>query len=354
MLFIMNELTVGLVGAGGVAYEKHAPSWERDNRVELSAIYEPDPSRRQNLAHEYNITEQYDEFEKIIDSDIDIIDICSPPRFHFEQASKSIKKGKHVLMEKPMWHTNREARQIRKLQKQHNVEFSVIHNNIFRPNIRNTISKKDELGSIHRFEYKEFVGESNDYDNMAYNPDHWSHRLEGGRWMEALPHPVYVADQFIDNLEVKSVTAVKTDSTRPWLEVDEINITLTHDNGIATLQYSTNNDYRRHLELNIFGSKRKFSPIGNLKDDEEMTTQPERYIDETKEFIRAVINKILRVAGFVENSNSDNITSGHETQINKFVSSIIGNEDPPVSWGEIYRTNNIVTSSADTIHNKLK
>ena len=42
-------------------------------------------------------------------SDIDLIDICLPPHLHFSVASDALKAGKHVVCEKPMVPSLREA-----------------------------------------------------------------------------------------------------------------------------------------------------------------------------------------------------------------------------------------------------
>ncbi len=56
-----------------------------------------------------------DEDALIYDEDIDVIDICTPNIHHFESAKKAILAGKHVLCEKPLAITRREADELDRL-----------------------------------------------------------------------------------------------------------------------------------------------------------------------------------------------------------------------------------------------
>ena len=56
-----------------------------------------------------------DEDELINNPDIDVIDICTPNLYHFETLKKAIRAGKHVMCEKPLCITPKEAREIASL-----------------------------------------------------------------------------------------------------------------------------------------------------------------------------------------------------------------------------------------------
>src|SRR5690606_25365930 len=51
----------------------------------------------------------YTDFQQLIDSDLDVIDICVPTPTHVDLAIAAIKSGKHVLCEKPLGRTFAEA-----------------------------------------------------------------------------------------------------------------------------------------------------------------------------------------------------------------------------------------------------
>ncbi len=101
-----------------------------------------------------------DENALIYDSEIDIIDICTPNRYHFESAKKSILSGKHVLCEKPLAITRSEADELDRLAseayKQNKQVCGMVFNNRHLSAIKRAKQLVDEgkLGRILSFDFK--------------------------------------------------------------------------------------------------------------------------------------------------------------------------------------------------------
>ena len=51
-------------------------------------------------------------FDALLEREVDVIDICSPTRFHAEQAMAALRAGKHVICEKPLAPTAAQARAV--------------------------------------------------------------------------------------------------------------------------------------------------------------------------------------------------------------------------------------------------
>ena len=97
-----NPLRVVVVGSGIGAQHIRAFRAAPD-LFEVAAICDIDPQRAGPLAKEHAIPELLTNFETAIRrTDVDIIDICTPPNLHFAQISAAAKAGKHVICEKPI------------------------------------------------------------------------------------------------------------------------------------------------------------------------------------------------------------------------------------------------------------
>jgi predicted dehydrogenase len=80
-----------------------------DRRVRLSAIVETDPARRQALHSRYGVPTSADLEPHLRDPAIDAVIVSTPAASHAALAAAALTHGKHVLVEKPMAVTHREA-----------------------------------------------------------------------------------------------------------------------------------------------------------------------------------------------------------------------------------------------------
>ncbi len=86
--------------------------------------------KSQRVAKEYGIPLATDnEDDLIFHPDVDVIDICTPNIFHFETLKKAILSGKHVLCEKPLCISQREAEEILALPRCEGQILGMVFNN---------------------------------------------------------------------------------------------------------------------------------------------------------------------------------------------------------------------------------
>lgn len=95
--------TVAVVGCGiGRAHidEGYQPS---SDRFRVVAICDIDATRCAAVADEFGVERRVTKFDDLLAmDDVDIIDICTPPFLHFEQITRALMAGKHVICEKPL------------------------------------------------------------------------------------------------------------------------------------------------------------------------------------------------------------------------------------------------------------
>lgn len=100
----MNKIVIGMVGAGR-ATELHMHALQRVSGIPLQfkTIVARRPEQLIPAKEKYGFEiASYDFNDLLNDSDIDVIDICTPPYVHQEMVIKAIQAGKHVICEKPL------------------------------------------------------------------------------------------------------------------------------------------------------------------------------------------------------------------------------------------------------------
>lgn len=123
-----QRLKVGVIGAGAVAQRRHLLEYAARNDVELLAVVDPNTTRAQQVADHFNIPHVLDDYRKALPLGLDAVSICSPNAFHCEQAMAFLKRKAHVLCEKPMTVSLKDARAMMNAAKRANRQLMVAHN----------------------------------------------------------------------------------------------------------------------------------------------------------------------------------------------------------------------------------
>jgi len=108
-------LKAGIIGCGGIANGKHMPSIRRIEELEMVAFCDIIPERAEKAAKEYGTTDAktYKDYKELLKDDkIDVVYVLTPNREHSFITIDALKAGKHVLCEKPMAKTSKEAKEM--------------------------------------------------------------------------------------------------------------------------------------------------------------------------------------------------------------------------------------------------
>lgn len=120
----MEKVNISLIGIGRMG-QFHLNVINQINSINLSGIYDSDEEHLNEISSKYNIN-KFGSLEEAIDK-CDAVIIASPTKFHFDIAKKSIQKGKHVLVEKPMTENFMQAEELEIMVKEKNIIFQVGH-----------------------------------------------------------------------------------------------------------------------------------------------------------------------------------------------------------------------------------
>ena len=94
-----NKLKVGIVGAPrGQSFIRSLQAIEE---TDVIAICDLNIDVVEGVASQFNIDQKYTEFEKMIQSDLDIVVVSTPMPLHAPQSTLALQEGKHVISEVP-------------------------------------------------------------------------------------------------------------------------------------------------------------------------------------------------------------------------------------------------------------
>ncbi|NVN94702.1 MAG: Gfo/Idh/MocA family oxidoreductase [Bacteroidetes bacterium] len=123
-------LRIGIMGAGHLG-KIHIKCIQQIPEYKFVGFFDPDQENAKKVAEEYN-THSFSSIEELID-EVDVVDIVTPTLSHFDCASKSLKRGKHVFIEKPIAASAAEAKKMIELSTEANVKVQVGHVERFNP-----------------------------------------------------------------------------------------------------------------------------------------------------------------------------------------------------------------------------
>jgi len=104
-----RTIRVGVVGTGMGRY--HMEGFAKQENVDLVAICDLNEPEARQFAHQYGVTQVFADYREMFSlKDLDAVSIATPNCLHAPMTIDALRKGKHVLVEKPMALNPREAR----------------------------------------------------------------------------------------------------------------------------------------------------------------------------------------------------------------------------------------------------
>lgn len=168
----MKELNVGIVGLGWVA-GAHIETFKKVKGAKVTAICSRRKHDEAALQQKFGIPlKAYDNYKAMLaDSDIDIVDICTPHPMHAEQAILAAQAGKHLLIEKPIAITFQDARAMRQAIRKAGVKSCVCFEVRFCKEFTLARSVVDQglLGHLHYGEVDYYHGIGPWYGQFGWN-----------------------------------------------------------------------------------------------------------------------------------------------------------------------------------------
>jgi len=245
-----------VIGQGHIG-KRHAEMIRRNPESELIAVCDVLPKDKLGLA---DIQEQFfTNYEELLAAnlDIDVINICTPNGYHAEYAIKALQSKKHVVLEKPIALTKKDAEDIlfKSLEMSRHV-FCVMQNRYSPPSVwLKELVDNNTLGEIFMVKLDCYWNR----DDRYYKKGNWhgNAKLDGGTLFTQFSH-------FIDIMywlfgDVQNIRGNFADFMHKDLTDFEDSGVVTFDfinGGMGNLNYSTAVwDTNLESSITIIGSK---------------------------------------------------------------------------------------------------
>ncbi len=142
-------MKVGVIGAGYWG-KKHVAEYLAipGTEVVISDLLE---ANRKACEEKFHVKTAENYARILSDRSVSAVSICTPNETHYEICRKALKKGKHVLLEKPMTLSGREARKLVALAEERKLLLAVGHVFRFNNAIKRAreMARRGELGEIY-------------------------------------------------------------------------------------------------------------------------------------------------------------------------------------------------------------
>src|SRR5260370_42572020 len=140
----MKATTVGIIGCGYWG-PNLLRNFAENDAAELRWICDLDELRLAAMSRRYPAAQTTTEYQDFVrDSDLDAVAVVTPVATHFEIAKELLRAGKHVLLEKPLTATVRQAGERIELAEANNLTLMVDHTFVYTGAVRRM--KEIEIG----------------------------------------------------------------------------------------------------------------------------------------------------------------------------------------------------------------
>jgi predicted dehydrogenase len=147
---VVKKLRWGVAGCGRYAEHTFIPTMKFLRRSIVQSIFSHNLNRAKELAEKSGATGYFDNYDDFLKSDIDCVFISSVNAQHHEQVIKAAQAGKHILCEKPMALSSKQAGEMVEACKQNNVLLAVNFVHRLHPQIMKAkeLIKSQKIGKL--------------------------------------------------------------------------------------------------------------------------------------------------------------------------------------------------------------
>lgn len=335
----MARVRFGVVGVGGIG-RHHAEVATQVEELELAAVADVAYERAKEVAERLNVR-AYESFLDMLEKEqLDAISVCTPHPTHAEVAVEAMKRGVHVLTEKPMAATVSQCLTMIREARKRGAKLGVVFQNRFEPRLRRakSIVVSGGLGDVYRGLLRYGT-----YRDMAY----FASAAWRGRWATEgggvlINQAVHFIDIFLWLLDRRPVEVFAYAGTLGHdIEVEDLaSAVVLFGNECQGLIQCSTLDYPDMLNVEVRGDK------GMLLIETSPRRVEQGFRHETRVFLyrnappirRAVYSSLKpgaqRVCYSVEEIAAEEPFLGHEAVLRDFARAVLEDREPEVPGEE--------------------
>jgi UDP-N-acetyl-2-amino-2-deoxyglucuronate dehydrogenase len=317
-----NRLGIGIIGCGGVSKVHGAAFKEFSDLCQIVAVCDVVPALALGRMKEWNASAVYDDYHNLLADDrIDAVSICTPHYLHAPVAIDSTRAGKHVIVEKPMSISVRQATEMIHAARENGVTLGGIFQNQYTPN--NRFIHREVVPLLGEIQFSYLVTQHY-RDAKYYARDPWRGTWEqegGGVFVNQAIHAWDMFQSY--NGGVDYAIGYWANILHPTVEVEDIGYGLVEFKNGSHGKLFTTTCWRGENEMVIQGEHGRI--VGSA---EEMGDC--RFELEDKSMQEKLMAEFQRQRQEVE-SNLEQWGEGHKVQIRDFLESIVEGREPLVT-----------------------
>lgn len=216
-------IRVAIVGTGNIAHAHVEAYRQLSDRCCVVALVDIIPGKAQRFMEKYGLhCDVYENHADILPrTDIDLVDVCTPPYVHASISVNALRSGKHVVCEKPMAASLEECDAMLRARDESGKKLSIIAQNRFRKPIRDLKMLLDSglAGPVRHAQVDSFWWRGHCYYDLWWRGtwekegggctlNHAVHHIDMLAWMMGLPEKVtsILANTAHDNAEVEDLS----------------------------------------------------------------------------------------------------------------------------------------------------
>ena len=226
-----------IAGFGFISGKGHHPAYQQRDDVQIVAVADLCPARLEAARAALPQARLYASASELIrkETELDFIDISTPPNVHADIALAALDRGLHVLCEKPLTTTLAEARAMVEAARAHRRVVFPAHNYKHAPVVKfaQQIIQSGRIGTVRAVTLNTF--RTTHAKGVAEWKTDWRREKKvagGGIAMDHGSHSFYLTFAWLGSLPTH-LTAKTLTLDQQWDTEDNLNAVLTFPNGFA-------------------------------------------------------------------------------------------------------------------------
>ncbi len=215
-------IKVAIIGTGGISHAHIRAYLQFPERCRIVALVDIVPGKAEQVRQQYQLDAGvFLDHHDILDLDIDLVDVCTPPFVHAEISINAMRSGKNVVCEKPMAASLEECDRMLKARDESGKKLSIIAQNRFRLPVRNLKALLDSgmAGKIRHVTVNSLWFRGHSYYDLWWRGtwekegggctlNHAVHHIDMLGWMMGTPERMtsVLANTGHDNAEVEDLS----------------------------------------------------------------------------------------------------------------------------------------------------